>query len=190
MANWFSARILLAGFILMLATLLIVLVVGNLRQSRTEAVLDIIRPDADLAMQKINYTETQDGQRKWSVQADSATHDFKENSAVIENIRMVIYDLKDGDMIVTAREGRLNMTDGLVLLRGDVVLENVNGQSVLTDELEFDDNTNLLSTGKAVQVVSDDVNLSGVGMRYDLDRKSLKLLSSVEASFRGALRQP
>ena len=174
----------------MLATLLVVLVVGNLNQSRTEAVLDIIRPDADLAMQKINYTETQDGQRKWSVQADSATHNFKENSAVIENIRMVIYDPKNGDMVVTSREGRLNMTEGLVLLRGDVVLQNVNGRSVLTDELKFDDNANLLSTEKAVQIASEDINLSGVGMRYDLNRKSLKILSSVEASFRGALRQP
>jgi len=174
----------------MLATLLVVLVVGNLHQSRTEAVLDIIRPDADLAMQKINYTETQDGQRKWSVQADSATHNFKENSAVIENIRMVIYDPKNGDMVVTSREGRLNMTEGLVLLRGDVVLQNVNGRSVLTDELKFDDNANLLSTEKAVQIASEDINLSGVGMRYDLNRKSLKILSSVEASFRGALRQP
>jgi len=37
MTNWFSARILLAGFILLFAALILFLVVGNLRQDTTEA---------------------------------------------------------------------------------------------------------------------------------------------------------
>lgn len=190
MANWLSARILLAGFILLLATLLTVLVVGNIRQESTEALLDIIRPDADLAMQKINYTETQDGRRKWSVQADSATHDFKANIAIIKNIRMIIYDLQGGDIVISAQNGRFDMTERTVSLQGNVILENVNGQSIYTDELKFDNDRNILSSEKAVRIVSEDINLSGVGMRYDLERKSLKLLASVEASFRGALNLP
>jgi len=190
MANWFSARILLAGFIILFAALLLFLVVGNLRQNTTEAVLEIIRPDADLAMQKINYTETQDGQRKWSVQADSATHDLEGNTALVHKVRVVIYNQKDGDIIISAQEGSFDINGGIVTLHGNVILENLNGQSIMTEDLVFVDGQNLLKSENKVQLVSPDLELSGVGFRYNLEHKRLKLLSSVEARYRGVLSLP
>ena len=190
MTNWFSARILLAGFILLFAALILFLVVGNLRQDTTEAVLEIIRPDADLAMQKINYTETQDGQRKWSVQADSATHDLKGNNALVHKVRMVIYNQKDGDIVISAQDGSFDIDQGIVSLSGNVILKNLNGQSIQAEELMFVDSENLLKSENKVQFVSPDLELSGVGLRYDLERKTFKLLSSVEARYRGALSLP
>ncbi len=185
MANWFSARILLAGFILLLATLLIVLVVGNLRRDSTDVILDVVRQDSDLALRKINYTETQDGRRKWSIQADSATHDLKGRVATIENIRMVIYEQDGGDINVSSRRGRFDLENGLVTLLGDVTLKNASGQSILTEELEFDNKRNLLLSEKSVKVVSNEMQLTGVGLRYDLGQGVLNLRSSVEASFSG-----
>ena len=183
MANWFSARILLAGFILLLATLLVVLVVGNLRQSNTDVVLDVVQQDSDLALRKINYTETQDGQRRWSIQADSAAHDLKKKVATIENIRMVVYQQAGGDIVITAMQGRFDLEGGLVTLQGDVQLNNINDQSVFTEELVFDNRKKLLHGEKKVRVVANDMHLSGIGLRYDLERKVFRLLSSVEASF-------
>lgn len=187
MANWFSARILLAGFILLLATLLIVLVVGNLRRDSTDVILDVVRQDSDLALRKINYTETQDGRRKWSIQADSAAHDLKDQVATIENIQMVIYEQAGGDVYVSSRRGRFDLENGLVTLLGEVTLERANGQSILTEELEFDNKLNILQSEKSVKVVSSEMQLTGVGLRYDLDRGIFKLRSSVKANFTGGV---
>lgn len=191
MANWFSARILLAGFILLLAILLIVLVAGNLRRDPADMILDIVRPDSDLALRKLNYTETQDGQRKWSVQADSATHDLQGQIATIENIRMVIYGQERGDITVSSSHGEFDLENSLVALRGEVTLRNNDGRAIYTDELEFDSNNNLLWSDKGVRIVSGQMQLDGVGMRYDLDLGILKLRSSVEAVFQGgAIKLP
>jgi len=191
MANWFSARILLAGFILLLATLLIVLVAGNLRRDAVDVVVDVVRPDSDLALRKLNYTETQDGQRKWSVQADSATHDLEGQVATIENIRMIIYDPERGDIIVSSREGEFDLENSRVSLRGDVKLKGEDGRSIMTEELEFDSQANLLWSEKQVEVISGQMQLVGVGLRYDLDHGLLKMRSSIEAVFKGgALRLP
>ncbi len=183
MAKWFSARVLLAGFILLLATLLVVLVVGNLSKRSNDTILDIVQQDSDLAMRTINYTETQDGQRRWSIQADSAAHDIKKKVATIENVRMVVYEQNGGDIVITAKQGTFDLEGGLVTLQGDVHLSNINGQSVFTEELVFENRTKLLHGEKRVRVVASDMHLSGIGLRYDLDRKVFKLLSSVEASF-------
>lgn len=185
MANWFSARILLAGFILLLATLLVVLVAGNLRRDTREEAAVQSRPDSDLAMRKVNYTETQDGRRKWSIQADSAAHDLKGQVATVENVRMVIYEQGDGDIVVSSQHGRLDMRKGVVSLQGDVTVENINNQSIYTDELEFDNNRKVLQGRGSVRVVSAEVQLTGVGMKYDLDRRMFQLLSTVEATFTG-----
>lgn len=185
MVKWFSARILLAGFIALLATLLVVLVVGNVRREKTRPVLEVVRSDSDLAMQKINYTETQDGRRKWSIQADSAAHDFNERYATIENIRMVIYEQQGGDIVVSARQGRFDMDKGLVTLQGDVRLADESGQSIYTDRLEFDDPGNVLRSEESVRIVSNGMALTGVGLRYDLRRNIFRLLDSVQARFAG-----
>jgi len=190
MANWFSARILLAGFILLLTALLVVLVVGNIRSGPPEAILDVVRPDADLAMQKINYTETQDGVRKWSLRADSATHDFKGKVAAVENIDMVIYDPLRGDISVRAKSGRFDMAKGVVTLRGDVVLQNVSGQSIYTERLDFIDAKNQLRTDEDVKVLAGNIDLTGTGMRYDLELGKLTILSSVMAEFKDDVELP
>ena len=191
MANWFSARILLAGFILLLATLLIVLVAGNLRRDAVDVVVDVVRPDSDLALRKLNYTETQDGQRKWSVQADSATHDLEGQVATIENIRMIIYDPERGDIMVSSRQGEFDLENSRVSLRGDVKLKGEDGRSIVTEELEFDSQANLLWSEKQVEVTSGQMRLVGVGLSYDLDLGLLKMRSSIEAVFKGgALKLP
>ena len=190
MANWFSARILLAGFILLLAILLIVLVAGNLRRDSVDVVLDVVRQDSDLALRKLNYTETQDGRRKWSVQADSATHNLKGQSASIENIRMVIYDQQRGDVQVSSRHGEFDLEHSRVKLSGDVIVQNGAGQSIRTDELEFDSAANLLWSDREVRVASGQIQLVGADMRYDMGGGVLRM-SSVEARFQGeAFRLP
>ena len=190
MTNWFSARILLAGFILLLALLLIVLVAGNLRRDNVDVVLDVVRQDSDLALRKINYTETQDGQRKWSVQADSATHDLKGQLATIENIRMVIYDQERGDVLVSSRHGEFDLENSRVKLRGDVTVKNGADQSIMTEALEFDSASNLLWSDREVRVNSGQIQLVGSDMRYNMKIGLLKM-SSVEARFQGgAIRMP
>ncbi len=185
MADWFSARMLLAGFILLLATLLIVLVVGNLRKREPAERVDVVRRNTDLALQKINYTETEEGRRRWAVQADSASHDFSGRLATVENVRMVIYGQEGGDVVVTARQGSFDMEKSLLMLRGDVTLQNVSKQSIHAEDLEFFAERKLLVSAGAVRVESGGMQLTGVGMRYDLERNVFSLLSSVEAIFAG-----
>ncbi|PLY03643.1 MAG: LPS export ABC transporter periplasmic protein LptC [Desulfuromonas sp.] len=190
MADWFSARVFLAGFILLLAMLLTALVVGNLRQRQPDVVADFVRPNADLAMQKVNYTETRDGQRKWSVQADSATHDREQNMTRIHNVRIVVFGREQGDILATAESGSFDSDKRTVVLSGQVVVENIDGFSIFTEDLFFDGATRVLKSSESVYAKSAELELTAVGLRYDIDQGNLKLLDSVKAEFKGAMRLP
>ena len=98
---------------------------------------------------------------------------------------MVIYDRERGDISVSAQQGEFDLENSRVSLHGNVLLKSEDGQSIMTDYLEFDSQANLLSSEKRVEVVSGQMQLVGVGLRYDLDQGILRMRSSIEAVFKG-----
>jgi len=190
MLKWFSARNILAGLILLLAVLLTVYTAEQLLSGPAEQVADLVRPEADLAMRTIHYTETRNGERVWSVQADSAEHDLASGQARIASIRMLIYDKRNGDVRITAQEGELDLERRQVRLRGNVVVETGKGQRLLADDLLFVDAKRTVSTDGPVVVVGPEFEVSGVGLHYEIDSRRLTLRKQVEAKFSGRIAVP
>jgi len=190
MVKWFSARNILAGLILLSAVLLTVYTAERLLSGPAEQIADLIRPEADLTMQTIHYTETRNGERIWSVQADSAEHDLESGKARIEIIRMVVYDKRNGDIRITAQQGELDLEHRQVRLSGKVVVETGKGQRLLADDLLFVDAERAVSTDGPVVVVGPDFEISGVGLRYEVDSRRLTLRKQVEAKFSGRIAVP
>lgn len=190
MVKWFSARNILAGLILLLAALLTVYTAERLLSGPAEQVVDLIRPEADLTMQTIHYTETRNGERVWSVQADSAEHDLTSGQARVETIRMVVYDKRNGDIRISAQQGDLDLERRQVRLRGKVVVETGKGQRLLADDLLFVDAERTVSTDGPVVVVGPEFEVSGVGLHYVIDSRRLTLRDQVEAKFSGRIAVP
>lgn len=187
MAKLLSARFLLAGFILLLLVLLVLVIVNNMRGSEVAVVKEILRSEDDLSMQKLNYTETRDGVRKWTVQAESASHNLKQESARLKKLTLTVYNPSSSDLTVTSSTGKLDLRNRQVLLRGDVVLQAATGETVYTDELLFIDNEKTVRTDHPVRLVADGYTVSGEGMRFDVATRNLVLLSQVKAVYREGL---
>jgi LPS export ABC transporter protein LptC len=187
MTKLFSARFLLAGFILLLLALLVLVVVNNMRGSQVAVVKEILRSEDDLSMQQLNYTETRNGVRKWTVQAESASHNLKQESARLENLTLTVFNPSSSDLKVTSSTGRLDLRNRQVLLRGDVILQAASGETVYTDELWFIDNDQIVKTDQPVRLVADGYTVSGEGMRFDVTSRNLVLLSQVKAVYKEGL---
>lgn len=187
MAKLFSARFLLAGFILLLLALLVLVVVNNMRGSEVAVIKEILRSEDDLSMQKLNYTETRNGVRKWTVQAESASHNLKQESAQLKGLTLTVYNPTSSDLTVTSSTGKLDLKSRQVLLRGDVVLKAASGETVYTDELWFIDNEKIVKTERPVRLVADGYTVSGEGMRFDVTNRNLVLLSQVKAVYKEGL---
>lgn len=190
MAKRFSVRNVLAGVILLLALLLVIYTAERLPVGPTQQVADLAQPDADLAMQSIHYTETRNGERVWSLQADSAEHDLESGRARVKAIRMTVYDRHNGDIRITARRGELDLEKRRVRLLDDVVVKTVAGQTLYADDLIFTDADRAVTTDGPVTFVGPDYRIVGVGLRYEVDTRQLKLHKQVEARFSGRLTVP
>jgi LPS export ABC transporter protein LptC len=187
MTKLLSARFLLAGFILLLVVLLVLAVVGNLRKAEVAVIEQFLRSDDDLAMKQLNYTETRGGVRKWSVQAESASHDLKNETAQLKQLRLTFYDPSSSDLVITSATGALDLKKRQVVLRGDVVMKAATGETIFAQELIFVDSEKLVRTEHPVRFVADGYTISGTGMRFNITNRNMVLQHRVEAIYEKGL---
>ncbi len=187
MKKKYSARSLLALAILILSGALAVTVGRNLQRSLPDASLDLQVGSADLTLKQIDYTETRDGVPRWTLKADSATHEVGPGVTSIENIHLTFLDPVKGDMVLTARQGTVMFDSREVTLKDQVVVENPRqGYTLTTDRVEYREATRLIETDAAVALNSQaGLQLTGRGMKLNVDDMTLRLLADVKARVAG-----
>jgi LPS export ABC transporter protein LptC len=186
MTKRFNVRNLLALAILVLAGALIFAVIRNFKGVAPEEIIESLPGNVDLSLKQINYTETRDGKRHWTLVADSADHTVKDGTTRIENIHMTFYDEESGDVILTAEKGELKSDSREVTVRGDVVVQNPQGYFLYTDSLLYREAERMITTEEPVRMVSEKMEVTGVGMRLHIEDHTLVLLSDIQARLAAA----
>ncbi len=174
MKSRLNLRNLLAAAILVFAGILIVVAVRSFQGGRPEEILEHLPRNVDVALQQIHYTETRDGVRHWTLIADSAAH------SVVEGL---------GDVVMTARSGRFDVSERVLEAAGDVVVRSPEGYAFHTETARYRDADRTIRTEAPVRIVSDTMEVKGRGMRYSLEDQTLTILSEVVAHLENGARR-
>jgi len=187
MSRRLNIRNILAFVILVLAGTLTVTVIRNFQGPSPDEALEALPRNIDLSMKEIRYTETSDGNRRWMLVADSAAHSMGEGVTRIENINMVFFDRRGNeDVILTARSGSFQVDSRQVEVHGDVVVKSPRGFVLYTEHLTYGEADRMIHTSDPVRMVSEGMELTGKGLRLNVDNHTLELLSSVRARIEAA----
>lgn len=173
----------LAVLILALATALTLFIVSNLRDNAPEEILESLPKNVDISLKEINYTETRDGQRSWTLTAHSAAHNLAEGVARIDNIRMTFFDEKMGELHVAADHGSLATEQRAVTAEGHVTIRSPEGYTFYTERLDYRESERVIRTDAPVRLESSLLNMTGRGLRLNVDDRSLVVLSMVRTDF-------
>ncbi len=181
-----TIRNLLAISILVLAGGLTVLVARNFKGAAPQEIIETLPRNVDLSLKQISYTETREGTRRWTLVADSAAHNIGSGTTRIENIHMTFYSVNGlGDLTLTARSGELNSETREVVVNGDVVVRSPKGYVLYTDWLQYRETDRVARTDAPVRLVSDRMEVTGTGMRLNVQEQTVDLLSTVKARIAG-----
>jgi LPS export ABC transporter protein LptC len=173
---------LLALSILVLAGSLVFVVGKNFRKDTPGEILETITPNVDLSLQKLDYTETRDGVRRWSLQADSAAHNLAEGVARLDDVTLTFYDSRGGgDVTLTGDSGELKTEAREVEVSGKVVIRSSRGYVLYTDHLHYRDAEHMVKTDASVRMVAPGFEVTGTGLQLNVESHALVLLSRVEA---------
>jgi LPS export ABC transporter protein LptC len=181
MARKITLRHLLGLVILVLSGLLAALVFRNYRGPANEEVISALPRNVDLSLRQIQYTETREGGRRWTLVADSAAHSAGDGVTRIENVRMTFYDENgDGEITLSAREGILTSATREVEVQGDVVVRSSRGYALYTDRLQYREATRQIRTEAPVRILSQTMEVTGKGMHLDVEKNTFVILADVK----------
>jgi LPS export ABC transporter protein LptC len=181
-----NARSLLAFAILAVAGALALMVFRNFQGAGPEEIFDSLPGNVDLSLKRVHYTETREGISRWALEADSAAHSVGEGTTRIENIRMTFYDQGElGDVTLTARSGEMKVDTREVEVRGDVVVKSPRGYVFYTEYLRYREADKIIRTEHPVRFVSENIEVAGKGMQFNVQNHTFVLLSDVKAWIEG-----
>lgn len=145
---------------------------------------ELIPENVDMTLKNIKYTKTRAGEPLWTLVADSA-HSMQDGITRIENVRMVFFDRKMGDIELTADHGELIPEHKTVTVSSNVMVVSSPGNTLQTDYLKYEQTSNILQTDRIVKINRDHLIVVGKGMQIDIEKRTFVLLNDVKAQVGG-----
>jgi len=142
----------------------------------------------DVSMQKIHYTETRNGLKKWDLLADQAAYDKEHEVVHLTGVRLLVAaGGKMGDITLTADRADYDSRSKNVKLVGNVEAKSVSGLKFTTTSVMYLAERSMIKTADRVMLRDGQLTVDGVGMELMTATKDLKITKDVTASVaRGA----
>ncbi|MDX2481421.1 MAG: LPS export ABC transporter periplasmic protein LptC [Desulfuromusa sp.] len=167
----FNFRRLLALLILISIVALATVIYRHLQQQSPEEILRMLPENIDLALENLHYTQNEDGQRRWTLDAATAEYQRDSSLAKLEEIKLLFYRAGQfGDINLQADHGQLAQDTRQVDVWGHVILKTERGEQLFTERLHYDDQLRQLSTEDPIRFLSSELELTGIGLQMDIDQ--------------------
>ena len=176
----FNLRRLLALLILVSVVALTTIIYRHLQQQSPEEILSMLPENIDLALEDLHYTQNEEGQRRWTLDADKAEYQRDSSLAKLEVVKLLFYEAGQfGDLRLQADQGQLEQETSQVEVWGNVVLTTGRGEQLFTERLHYNDKARQLSTEDPIRFLSPQAELTGTGLQIDIDQGRMLVKKNV-----------
>ena len=139
----------------------------------------------DVSLQRVHYTETKLGVKRWDLSADRAEYNKDTDSTALSGVRLVVSGKPPaGDLQVTADHADYHNATRDVELSGKVRGTSGSGMEFTTSRVTYVAARSQLESSEAVRFQDAGLLLEGVGMEFQTQTRRLKLMKDVSAVYR------
>jgi len=139
----------------------------------------------DVSLQRVHYTETKKGVKRWDLSADRAEYNKEADSTTLTGVKLVIAGNRStGDLEVTAERAEYRNATRDVTLSGKVLGKSASGLEFSTSRITYLAARSLLETDQPVQFKDGGFELKGVGMEFQTQTRRLQVMKDVSAVYR------
>jgi LPS export ABC transporter protein LptC len=141
---------------------------------------------ADQVMYGARFNLTDKGLQRAQLQADTA-YFFEDNTRIeLENVHTTFFTATGAkNAVLTSQRGRYNSRTNNMVARKNVVVVTEDGRRLTTPELNYNQQTNEISSDSAFVMTEPNRRLEGVGFRSDPDMKNIRILKGASGLARG-----
>ena len=131
----------------------------------------------------LTYTQVENGIKKWTLSAQGAKYDEKEEIVTLEQVKMIFYPEKGGWVEIVSNTGDYNRKQKVVILTGAVKGKTDDGLTLTTDKISYSENTQEVDTDHVVNISGANFKVRGRGMRVKVAENRLLLKNEVDSTF-------
>ena len=141
---------------------------------------------ADQVMYGARFNLTDKGLQRAQLQADTA-YFFEDNTRIeLENVHTTFFTATGAkNAVLTSNRGRFNSRTNNMVARKNVVVVSEDGRRLTTPELNYNQQTNEISSDSAFVMTEPNRRLEGIGFRSDPDMKNIRILKGASGVARG-----
>jgi LPS export ABC transporter protein LptC len=141
---------------------------------------------ADQVMYGARFNLTDKGLQRAQLQADTA-YFFEDNTRIeLENVHTTFFTAAGAkNAVLTSDRGRYNSRTNNMVARKNVVVVTEDGRRLTTPELNYNQQTNEISSDSAFVMTEPNRRLEGIGFRSDPDMKNIRILKGASGLARG-----
>lgn len=141
--------------------------------------------DANLTLNNFEYHDVSDGRTRWSLQASSARYFEEKRETVLSQVSAVFFQ-KNGDQVnLQGDTGILHNDSKDMEIIGNVNVNYGDGYRLLTDQLVYTRAKELIHTQAPVFMEGQGFILKGIGMRLEMENRTLSVLKHIETDLQG-----
>ena len=172
----------LLGLMALTLVAVVVVFVGYRRITRNpDALLAVVKKEADMQLNKIRQTAMKNGVREWRLDAESATL-LEKKQLVLLTAPEVEFFMQDGDNVfLTANQGTIYMDSNRIDVSGQVSART-RQYRFQTETLRYDPNARQLHTDSAVTLKGQAFTLDAAAMAMDLETSIARFEGGVKGS--------
>ncbi|HEY8833631.1 MAG TPA: LPS export ABC transporter periplasmic protein LptC [Gemmatimonadaceae bacterium] len=141
---------------------------------------------ADQVMYGMRFVLTDRGLNRALLQSDTA-YFFDENTRIeLEKVHTTFFTATGAkNALLTSERGRYNSRTNNMVARKNVVVVTEDGRRLTTQELNYNQQINEISSDSAFVMTEPNRRLEGIGFRSDPDMKNIRILKGASGLARG-----
>lgn len=169
----------------LMGALILLLVMGALLLGRKkdmgkDSLLSNVVPGEGLKMKNIHFTQEDPEDRvKWVLDAKEVEYSPTRQFFIFRDFILKLEPLDRPSIELEGKRGDFDKETGEINLRGDLRGHTADGYHIFTDHLLFHRKAGLLHTEEPVKIAGPTFSISGRGLRVNLEKESLKVMSQV-----------
>jgi LPS export ABC transporter protein LptC len=138
--------------------------------------------EATLTIKKFHHVTTENGIKKWTLEATSASLYSQKNMVKLNDISVIFFMHDKQNITLTANKGELNSETNNMTLNGNIVAV-MTPYTLTTENLNYDHKLRIIHATKPIKMTGKSMLLKADTMTYGIDTEIIKCDGNVEGSF-------
>ena len=140
--------------------------------------------DATFSLKNFHHIATQNGIKKWKLEASSASVYAKQDLASLKDISVTFYmiDSNNQNITLTADDGLLNTKTNNISVNGNIIVKTEE-YILKTENLNYVHHSHIINVNEPFEIIGSSVMLKADSMTYDINAELIKCNGNVEGSF-------